>query len=101
MTAAPVSTGTSARLTARPRVLIAADNLIVPRSFGSPLRSIQIGSNVQTLSSRDNSPRMPTRRTRALMLLALALALGAAYWTGLRAPFQFDDVAAVVENAAI
>src|ERR1044071_6812974 len=38
---------------------------------------------------------------RLLLPSILALALGAAYWSGLHAPFQFDDVDAVVENAAI
>jgi tetratricopeptide (TPR) repeat protein len=38
---------------------------------------------------------------RTPIVLALALAIGAAYWSGLRAPFQFDDGDAIVENAAI
>jgi len=33
--------------------------------------------------------------------IILALAIVAAYWSGLHAPFQFDDVAAIVENVAI
>ena len=47
---------------------------------------------------------MPKRRTRDLRFLPptiLALAIGAAYWSGLHAPFQFDDVPAIVENVAI
>src|SRR5262245_6110481 len=39
--------------------------------------------------------------TRLLLPAILALAIGTAYWSGLHAPFQFDDVDAVVENVAI
>jgi len=38
---------------------------------------------------------------RLLQPLILALAIVAAYWSGLHAPFQFDDAAAIVENVAI
>jgi len=41
------------------------------------------------------------RRTPVILAPVLSLAIGAAYWSGLRAPFQFDDVDAIVENAAI
>jgi len=47
---------------------------------------------------------MPQRRPgdlRFLPPMILALAIGAAYWSGLHAPFQFDDVSAIVENVAI
>jgi len=40
-------------------------------------------------------------KPRLLLPAILALALGAAYSSGLHAPFQFDDVDAVVENSAI
>ena len=44
----------------------------------------------------------PSRDLRLpLLLIVLALAIGTAYWSGLRAPFQFDDTDAIVENAAI
>ena len=44
---------------------------------------------------------MNWRRTPVILAPVLSLAIGAAYWSGLRAPFQFDDVDAIVENAAI
>jgi len=46
-------------------------------------------------------PVLSRDTTRLLPPTILALAIGAAYWSGLHAPFQFDDVAAIVENAAI
>src|SRR5262249_17747833 len=56
-------------------------------------------------AERDCRPRALGLRRSAVTwrrtLIVLALAIGAAYWSGLRAPFQFDDVDAIVENAAI
>jgi len=53
------------------------------------------------MDARRLSAAPPVRVPHGVWALALVLAVTAAYWNGLNAPFIFDDIPAIVENPSL